>query len=134
MTALAALSEASVVYGGGRREIHALRCVDLAFEHDESAALWGPSGCGKTTVLHLLGGLVEPTSGRVLWHGDPLAPLGAAARARVRRGGIAYVFQGANLLPYFTAVENVEFALQDDRSGYGSEELLRLVGLTAKLD
>jgi putative ABC transport system ATP-binding protein len=134
MTNLAALREASVVYGHGHAEVHALRGVDLGIEHDESAALWGPSGCGKTTVLHLLGGLVEPTSGSVLWHGEQLASLDAAARARVRRCGIAYVFQGANLLPYFTAVENVEFALQGDRSGYGSEELLGLVGLVEKLD
>jgi putative ABC transport system ATP-binding protein len=132
--ALAALREASVVYGHGPAEVHALRRVDLVVEHGESAALWGPSGCGKTTALHLLGGLVEPTSGSVLWNGEPLAPLDTAARTRVRRRGIAYVFQGANLLPYFTAVENVAFALQGDRSGYGSEELLALVGLTAKLD
>jgi putative ABC transport system ATP-binding protein len=134
MRTLATLREASVVYGRGRAELHALRAVDLDIEHDESAALWGPSGCGKTTVLHLLGGLVEPTSGSVLWHGEPLASLDAAARAHVRRRGIAYVFQGANLLPYFTAVENVEFALQGDRSGYSSEELLGLVGLAGKLD
>jgi ABC-type lipoprotein export system ATPase subunit len=95
----------------------------------QSVALWGRSGSGKTTVLHVLGGLVEPTGGSVLWRGAPLSSLDAAARAEQRARGIAYVFQGANLLPHFTAYENVAFAGAED-----PEELLTLVGLGAKLD
>jgi putative ABC transport system ATP-binding protein len=95
----------------------------------ESVALWGRSGSGKTTVLHVLGGLVEPSDGSVTWRGDPLSTLDAAARAQARRQGIAYVFQGSNLLPHFTAYENVAFAGAED-----PEELLGLVGLGSKLD
>src|SRR5438552_3729384 len=100
-----------------------------------SLALLGRSGSGKTTLLHVLGGLVEPTAGTVEWQGRPLASLDRAARGAVRAHGIAYVFQGANLLPHFTAVENVAFAahLTGD-SELAPEELLELVGLSAKAD
>lgn len=134
MSALAEVRSASVVYGRGRATVHALRDIDLRIDLDESVSLWGPSGCGKTTLLHLLGGLVEPTDGAVFWKGEPLASLDASARTRLRRRGIAYVFQGSNLLPHFTAYENVAFATGDDRSGHAPEELLQLVGLSAKLD
>jgi putative ABC transport system ATP-binding protein len=95
----------------------------------ESVALWGRSGSGKTTILHVLGGLVAPTSGTVRWRGEPLSTLDVAARAQARRQGIAYVFQGSNLLPHFTAYENVAFTGADE-----ADELLALVGLGAKLD
>ncbi|OLE35838.1 MAG: hypothetical protein AUG48_09635 [Actinobacteria bacterium 13_1_20CM_3_68_9] len=75
----------------------------------------------------------------MLWRGEPLSSLDAAARGRARAAGIAYVFQGANLLPTFTAYENVAFAAQasrEDRTGPAVDpaELLGLVGLAAKLD
>ena len=132
MTVLARLSDLSVVYGRGHAAVHALRDVDLQLRAEESASLWGRSGSGKTTLLHVLGGLVEPTSGWVSWHGEPLSTLDIAARARLRRHAIAYVFQGANLLPHFSAFENVAFAQQGD--GLRPGELLELVGLSAKLD
>jgi putative ABC transport system ATP-binding protein len=134
VSALAEVRGAGVVYGSGRTAVHALRDVDFVVGEGETASLWGRSGSGKTTLLHLLGGLVEPTSGSVLWQGEPLSPLDAAARARVRRAGIAYVFQGSNLLPHFTAYENVAFATHGGGASYGPDALLELVGLGAKLD
>src|SRR5262249_32118713 len=81
---------------------------------------------------------VEPTAGAVEWHGRTLAALDQAARGTVRSHGIAYVFQGANLLPYFTAFENVSFAahlgVRDDDPAVVAEALLELVGLGAKAD
>src|SRR5947208_2121932 len=95
----------------------------------ESVAVWGRSGSGRTTILHVLGGLAAPTSGTVKWRGQPLSTLDVAARAQARRDGIAYVFHGSNLLPHFTAYENVAFTGSDHAEG-----LLALVGLRDKLD
>src|SRR5262249_59390542 len=99
-------------YGRGETELRALDGVTVELRAGESAALLGRSGSGKTTLLHVLGGLVEPTSGRVEWHGRPLNSLDRAARGALRAGGIAFVFQGANLLPHFTAFENVAFSAE----------------------
>jgi len=134
VTVLAEVRGVGVVYGGGRSAVHALRDVDFDVRAGESASLWGRSGSGKTTLLHVLGGLVEPTSGSVSWRGDSLSTLDVAARARMRRHAIAYVFQGANLLPYFSAFENVAFAGHGEDGGLKPADLLELVGLVAKLD
>jgi ABC-type lipoprotein export system ATPase subunit len=101
-------------------------------------ALFGRSGSGKTTLLHVLGGLVEPTSGQVEWEGRPLSSLDAAARGALRAHGIAYVFQGGNLLPHFTAYENVAFAVLvsagEADASLAPPALLELVGLSLKAD
>jgi predicted ABC-type transport system involved in lysophospholipase L1 biosynthesis ATPase subunit len=137
VTAIAECRGVSVEYGDGEASVAALRDVSLAIGASDRVALWGRSGSGKTTLLHVLGGLVDPTAGVVTWKGDELASLDSAARARVRARGIAYVFQGAHLLPYFTAYENVAFAaasVDDEPATERSEELLGLVGLASKLD
>ena len=134
MTVLAAAQDVVVTYGSGEARVRALDGVDIQIEAGDSVALLGRSGSGKTTLLHVLGGLVEPTSGAVEWHGKPLSSLDAAARGAVRARGIAYVFQGGNLLPTFTAAENVAFAVRVAESDAEPEELLELVGLTAKAE
>ena len=138
---LASCREVTVSYGVGAAPVTALSEVDFEIREGERVALFGPSGSGKTTLLHVLGGLVTPNRGEVIWRGALLSTLDAFARGRERARGIAFVFQGANLLPTFTAYENVAFAAHasDDRSGGGESgpdpaELLALVGLHAKLD
>jgi predicted ABC-type transport system involved in lysophospholipase L1 biosynthesis ATPase subunit len=133
-----------VTYGRGEARVSALHDVDLTVEAGERVALWGRSGSGKTTLLHVLGGLVPPSAGRVTWKQRPLSSLDDTARGKARAAGIAYVFQGANLLTHFTAYENVAFARElsartsADRHGPrpepSSAELLELVGLAARLD
>lgn len=133
---LVELRGVTVSYGSGESCIDALRDVDLAVSAGEVLALQGRSGSGKTTVLHVMGGLVAPTSGIVEWDGRPFGTLDARARAGIRAHGIAYVFQGANLLPTLTAYENVAFAarLADAPAVFSPLELLQTVGLGHKAD
>ncbi|MFN2616094.1 MAG: ABC transporter ATP-binding protein [Thermoleophilaceae bacterium] len=136
-TALAACRGVTVAYDNSDGSVPALRGVDLEVESRGRLALWGRSGSGKTTLLHLLGGLLAPTQGHVLWRGRQLPALGQVARHPERRVGVAYVFQGANLLPSFTALENVAFAAEATpaaHAGHRPVELLELVGLGQKLD
>ena len=139
---LAACRAVDLVHGDGEARVTALAAVDFSVGERERVALFGPSGSGKTTLLHVLGGLVVPNAGEVTWRGAPLSSLDAVARGQARAAGIAFVFQGANLLPTFTAYENIAFAAHaahaahpaSGRSGPALEplELLELVGLAAK--
>src|SRR5262249_10114233 len=87
---LASCSDVDVVYGAGDASVHALVSVSLEVGPGERVALLGRSGWGKTTLLHVLGGLVEPAAGEVAWQGEPLSSLDHAARGAVRAHGIAY--------------------------------------------
>jgi len=132
---IAACRDVEVMYGEGESAVRAVDGVTLEIRPREGVALLGRSGSGKTTLLHVLGGLVEPSGGIVEWQGRPLASLDRTARSAVRANGIAYVFQGANLLPHFTAFENISFAAQlAGGSGIAPDDLLRLVGLSASAD
>jgi putative ABC transport system ATP-binding protein len=138
-TTLSECDHVTVSYGEGHAKVTALDDVSLKVREGESIALWGRSGSGKTTVLHALGGLVAPTDGVVRWHGEPLSTLDAAARGRARARGIAYVFQGSNLLPTLSAWENIAFAARVAREREGSrpldpDRLLEVVGLSTKGD
>jgi predicted ABC-type transport system involved in lysophospholipase L1 biosynthesis ATPase subunit len=132
---MAACRAVSVSY---ETAVIALDSVTLEIRAQERLALLGRSGSGKTTLLHVLGGLVETNSGSVEWHGRSLASVDQATRREVRAQGIAYVFQGANLLPHFTAFENVAFASwlgnNDDDPAVEAAQLLELVGLDARFD
>jgi lipoprotein-releasing system ATP-binding protein len=137
--ALSRCRAVSVVFGSHDARVVALADVSLAIQAGEQLALWGRSGSGKTTLLHVLGGLVTPTSGIVEWEGRPLSSLDAAARGATRASGIAYVFQGANLLPTFTAFENVAFAARGTHALVAGrrvtpDDMLELVGLRRKAD
>lgn len=107
MSAVLTLDQVTRVHGEGATAVIALRAVTFTAHAGELVAVMGPSGSGKSTLLTLSGGLDQPTSGSVLVEGVDLASLGGTGRARMRRTSIGYVFQGFNLIPALTAVENV---------------------------
>lgn len=133
---LAACRDVTVSYGDGGTEVVALAVANVVLASGEFVALVGDSGSGKSTLLHVLGGLVTPDSGTVTWKGEPLSSLDAAARGEARAGGIAYVFQGSNLIPHLTAWENLAFAQSVSttraRTAVDPDDVLALVGLRAR--
>ena len=94
-------------YDDGARRVAVLRGIDLDVEPGEMLAIMGPSGSGKSTLLHVLGALDRPDAGRIEVAGQDLATLRGAALAAFRNRTLGFVFQFHQLLPDFTAVENV---------------------------
>jgi putative ABC transport system ATP-binding protein len=92
--------------------VHALRGINLQVRKGELLAIMGPSGSGKSTLLHILGGVETPSSGQVLLEGVDLATLNDDQRTIVRRERMGFIFQSFNLLPAFTAEENVALPLE----------------------
>lgn len=91
------------VYGSGNVAVTALARVSLTIEPTEFVAIMGPSGCGKSTLLHLLGGLDQPTTGRVLLDDRDLSKLDDTELTVLRRQRIGFVFQFYNLIPVLSA-------------------------------
>jgi len=98
------------VYRVGSMDVAALRGVSLDLEEGEFLAIMGPSGCGKSTLLHLLGGLLTPSSGRIVIDGEDLTAASDAKRTDIRRRKIGFVFQRFNLFPTLTAEGNLRLA------------------------
>jgi len=99
------------IYGEGEARVAALDGVDLDVEEGDFLALMGPSGSGKSTCLNVVGTLDEPTSGSYRFRGTEVTELSSNQRALLRRHYLGFVFQGFNLLPRTTALENVELPL-----------------------
>jgi putative ABC transport system ATP-binding protein len=115
--------------------VHALQGVDLHVQEGELLAIMGPSGSGKSTLLHILGGVEVPTSGQVLLEGVDLALLNDDERTILRRERMGFIFQSFNLLPAFTAEENVSLPLElagvpSGEARRRSFDMLKMVGVT----
>jgi lipoprotein-releasing system ATP-binding protein len=126
-------------YQDGARRVPVLRGVDLVVEAGEFVAVVGPSGSGKSTLLHLLGALDRPDAGHVAIGGSPLAGMSGAQMAAFRNRTIGFVFQFHQLLPDFTALENVmlpgRIAGEAPRAVHArARELLLEVGLAERLE
>jgi putative ABC transport system ATP-binding protein len=101
----------SKVYNSRKNPITALNDVSTTIQEGEFVSIVGPSGSGKTTFLLSLGGLIQPSGGRVMIGNDSMYDQSIKDRARFRLKNIGFVFQGFNLIPYLTALENVQVPL-----------------------
>lgn len=135
-----ALETRSVVktYQSDSGTIQAVDGVSLQVAAGEFVALVGPSGSGKTTMLSILAALLQPSSGQILLDGQDLASMDDLDRVAMRREKIGFTFQANNLVPYLSAVENVELMLRlnnklDKAGKLRARELLARLGLGERL-
>lgn len=98
-------------YGQGDVLVEALRNLDLEIRTGDFTAMAGPSGSGKSTLLNIIGGLDKPTEGEVRVEGQLLNDLSRTKLSQLRRDRIGFIFQGYNLIPVLTALENAEYIL-----------------------
>lgn len=96
----------------GETVVHALRGIDLTIDKGEFVAIWGPSGSGKTTLLNLIGAIDQPTSGQFYIEGQEIKRLSDNKRTELRNRSIGFIFQGFNLIPVLSALENVMLPLE----------------------
>ncbi len=126
------------IYNPGEGEVRALDGVSLTVERGEFVAIVGHSGSGKSTLMNMLGCLDEPTMGRYLLEGEDVSLLPDGKLSIIRNRHIGFIFQGFNLIPGLTALENVELPLLyrgigREKRRRMAEESLRLVGLEDRL-
>ncbi len=129
-----------MIYRVGKMDVPALRGANIKVGEGEYVAIMGPSGCGKSTFLHIVGGMLQPTSGRVIIDGEDITTMSDAQRTDVRRRKIGFVFQRFNLFPTLTADGNLRLAeriYSNGANGKGDagrrQEVLRLLGLADKM-
>jgi lipoprotein-releasing system ATP-binding protein len=140
VSALVEVRDLVKTYGSGNTETHVLKGLNLTLGEGEMAALLGPSGSGKSTLLTILGTLMRPTSGSHQMLGVDLMTASDRALTDFRNRHIGFVFQFHNLLPDFTALENVLFptAIREGRETAAARsrgrELLVRMGLASRVE
>lgn len=134
---LVRLHDVFKIYREGTTETVALRGASLDLPRGHLTSMVGPSGSGKSTLLSIIAGLALPSAGQVILHGQDISRLDEAARARLRAERIGVVFQSGNLIPFLSALENVQLArrLSDQPAGRShARDLLGEVGLGKRLN
>ncbi|MGB0474695.1 MAG: ABC transporter ATP-binding protein [Candidatus Poseidoniaceae archaeon] len=111
MRAVMQANELWKLYASGESTVQAVKGVNVSIGEGEMIAIMGPSGCGKTTLLNVLSGIDEPTSGTVTIDDKSLFVVSDDERSRMRAEYLGFIFQDFNLLPVLSAVENVELPL-----------------------
>ena len=133
------IQDISKVYQIGTQTVHALRSITLEIKRNEYVALMGPSGSGKSTLMNVLGCLDTPTNGFYSLNGNDVSKMEDNDLAEIRNKEIGFVFQTFNLMPRYTALENVSLPLsyagvkKEDREARG-EEVLTMVDLANRMD
>ncbi|HPD90977.1 MAG: ABC transporter ATP-binding protein [Rhodobacter sp.] len=122
------------VYRTGKVAVQALRGVTLSLTEGEMVVLLGASGSGKSTLLNILGGLDQPSSGRVFFRDQDLTRVSDRALTAFRRDHVGFVFQFYNLVPSLNARENVALVTEIARNPMRPEEALERVGLGPRMD
>jgi putative ABC transport system ATP-binding protein len=105
------LENVEKVYQMDEVEVHALRGINLSIHEGEFVSIMGPSGSGKSTMLHIIGCLDNPSSGKVFLGGKDVSQLGSSKLARIRGREIGFIFQFFNLYPTLNTIENVELPM-----------------------
>jgi putative ABC transport system ATP-binding protein len=124
------------VYYAGKVEVPALAGVNVEVMPGDFISIMGPSGCGKSTLLHVMGGLAQATRGRVFLDGNNLSSMSDAARTRLRRHKVGFVFQRFNLLPTLDTYHNIALAQHIHGNGFDPhrfEKVIQLLGLQDRL-
>ena len=139
MSALVEIKDVCKVYNPGENEVRALDHVSLTIDEQEFVAIIGHSGSGKSTLMNMLGCLDVPTSGEYWLHGQDVSALSDDALSDIRNREIGFIFQGFNLIPNLTALENVELPLIHRGVSKSvreelSVEALKKVGLEHRMD
>ena len=131
------LESVSKSYGSGSSKLDVLNGLNLDLPEGETTSLVGRSGTGKSTLLSLIAGLMRPETGRISIGGQQMDQLVDDARANLRADRIGFVLQSDNLIPFLTAVENVELAIGFGKGRGSTErarELLSDLGLAHRMD
>jgi ABC-type lipoprotein export system ATPase subunit len=134
---LVELKDVFKIYREGVTETVALRGASMQLPRGRMTSLVGPSGSGKSTLLSLVAGLALPSAGQVVVDGTDISRLGESQRASIRAERIGVVFQSGNLIPFLSAVENVELAMgiAGKRGGRGAaQSVLSELGLGNRLN
>ena len=119
----------SKTYGEGESAVHALRNSDLTLENGTFASIIGSSGSGKSTLLKILGGLLPPTTGKVLLDGQDIYAMNAEQLAQVRRQKIGFIFQDFRLFPEYTVQDNILIPFYLDHRAPDEQMLHKLTGI-----
>lgn len=99
------------IYGDGENKVTVLKDINLSIDKGEFVSIIGPSGSGKSTFLLTCGGLIHPTEGKMYINNRSIYNLSVTERAKIRRHTLGFMFQTFNLIPYLTALENVQVPL-----------------------
>ena len=126
-------------YTRGRNIVHALHPTSMTVDQGEFIAIVGPSGSGKSTLLSMIGGMLSPNAGQVILQGKSIYDINVKQRSRLRNEQIGFLFQSFNLVPYLSAIENVQlpmalYGTARESQRNQAKELLERFGLDGRLE